>query len=210
MPKNTMERNAEAGTGAGGTGALTLPPGFTAERNPFYSEAIGRRFDMLPPKAGAVRVLLVTWKEIGHDQVRGILGNPRFALKRKAPWIYEATLLSRDMEQTIGPNVGTGKTFRWVDIGTRLFGVPCENPTDMVSIAVASPLPEDEVKRKLKSFGVTLSEAQAPEGDEGDWVNPDEGLLTGTIPGGKLYDLVLWEKATAIEMRGVEKVGRTN
>ncbi len=206
---NTTNANVEGG-GTGGTG-IALPPGFSTERSPFYSEALVRRFDTLQPKAGAVRVLLVTWKEAGADQVRAALGNPRFALKRKAPWIYEATLLPKDMEATVAQLVGTGKLFRWADLGTRLFGVPVEAPEDLASVAVASPLPEEDVKRKLKTFGMTFASAQRPDGeDEEEWVDPNEGLVVGTIPGAKLYDLVLWEKATAIEVRGVEKAGRTD
>jgi len=201
MPTNTQNTNN------GGT-TLALPPGFSTERNPFYAEALTRRFDTLQPRSGAVRVLLVAWKEAANEAVRELLGSPRFALKRKAPWVFEATLLPQDMEGKIAENVGTGKLFRWVDLGTRLFGVAVEGPEDLATIAVSTGLPEDEATRKLKSFGFTPTPGAMPADEDPDeWVNPDEGLIVGTIPGAKIYDLVLWEKATAIEVRGIEKAG---
>ncbi len=194
-----------AGGAKGGDAALALPEGFSTAKNKFYADSVAPRFDTLPPDA-LVRVLLVAAKDTGPEKVKAILGNPRFQLRAKALGIYEANVKADDMERAIGPHVGADKTFRWVDLGTRFFGLPVESATDLATVAVSYDGPSADAKKKLKSLGLTLTEPKPPEGAEaGEWVNPDAGLLVGTISGAELYDLVLTPKATSIEVRSVEK-----
>lgn len=214
MAKKTDKKTTDAGATASGGGAtMTLPEGFSFEKSPFYAEAVARRFDTLPAgaggPAGTVRLLLVAAKETTDEQVRGLLGNPRFGLRKKAPGIWQADLGARDMEARVAPVVGAGKMFRYVDVGSRLFGATVENETDTATVAVAFEGEEAEAKKKLRSLGLALGPAAAAPADanpeEGEWTDPDEGLITGTIPGGKLSDLVLCPKATAIDVRAVAK-----
>src|SRR5687768_10362537 len=94
---------------AGGT-ALALPEGYTTGKNKFYAEGVARRFDMMPPEgmngAGAVKLLLVANQGVTTEQVRELLGSPRFQLKMMAPGIFTAWAKPKDMDTTIGPNVG--------------------------------------------------------------------------------------------------------
>ena len=132
-----MATNKKQTAGAGGgTAALALPEGFSTGRNKFYAEGVARRFDMLPPEGFAgggagVRVLLVANKGVTHEQVMELLGgHVRYQLRMEAPGIYEATLRPRDMENVVAPNVGSDKTFRWVDLGNRFFGLTVGNAAD--------------------------------------------------------------------------------
>lgn len=198
---------AAAAKSTGGTATLTIPEGFSTEKSKFYADAVTRRFDTLPPKGGVVRILLATVKDASVEQVRTLLGNPRYALKLKAPGVYEATVMPRDMELVVAPNVGADKTFRWVDLANRFFGMPVEDPNAMVTVAVSYEGNMADAKKKMKSLGMTVNEPTAPPDanqEEGEWVNPDEDLVMGTMSASKLYDLALMPKAVSIEIRGVE------
>lgn len=198
-----------AGTGAGTATALAMPEGYTTGKNKFYADEVARRFDMLPPKGGVVRILLLASKDANDEQVRTLLGNPRYTLKMRAPGVYEATVMPRDMELTVGPNVGAEKTFRWVDLAHRFYGIPVGNTGDTATLSVMWDGPMTEGTKKLKSLGMNVTEPpKAPEGTgPGEWVDPDEGHVVGTMPAAKLYDLVLQPKALAIEVRSVTTAG---
>ncbi len=207
--EKTEKTTKSAGTG-GATATMTLPEGFTTGKSMYYAEMVARRFDTLPAGGGVVRLLLVATKDASMEQVRTLLGNPRFGLKMKAPGIWEATVMLKDMEMVVAPNVGADKTFRWVDVANRFFGLPVANPTDMVTVAVAYDGAMMDAKKKLGSLGMKMMEATPPADvnmEEGEWVNPDEGLMVGTMPAAKLYDLALSTKAVSVEVRGVEKQG---
>src|SRR5687767_2651654 len=111
MAANKMGTTGGAGE-AGGT-ALALPEGYTTGKNKFYAEGVARRFDTMPPDGmnggGAVKLLLVANQTTTPEQVRELLGSPRFQLKMMAPGIYTAWVKTKDMDGTIGPNVGMDK-----------------------------------------------------------------------------------------------------
>lgn len=212
-----MKKMTTAGKGAGNA-VMAPPPGFSTTKNRFYADGVARRFDSLPPAGlnggGAVRVLLVANKGTGHEQVQGLLGNPRIQLRTMAPGVYTALLTPKDMETSVAPEVGSDKTFRWVDLAHRLFGASARNADDMVTVAVAAEGSMADAKKKLKSLGMTFTGTTPEEMSEEDveWeggpADADEGLLVGTLPASKLYDLALWTKAASIEIRSVEAAGR--
>jgi hypothetical protein len=200
------------GAGEAGGTALAIPEGFTTGKNKFYAEGVARRFDTMPPEGmnggGAVKLLLVANQGTTEETVRGLLGSPRFQLRMMAPGIFTAWVKAKDMDTTIGPNVGMDKMFRFVDLGHRMLGTAVTGANDTATVAVAYEGSMGDAKKKLKSLGMTIAEAKMPAGElPEEWVNPDEGLVVGTMTGGKLYDLALHTKATSIEIRDVATPG---
>jgi hypothetical protein len=209
MNMATMKKTTTGG-GDGAT-ALALPEGYTTGKSKFYAEAVALRFATLPPAIPgrptqpSVRLLLVANKETTDEQVRGLLNNPRMGLAKRAPGIWQAFLQMKDMDNLIGPNTGSGKLFRWIDVASRFYGLNVNAPTDAVRVVIGYE-GEDvaDARKKLKQLGVSLETIVGPNLEtDGEWLNPDIGLLIGTTTGDKLYDLTLWTKASAIEVRGV-------
>lgn len=193
-----------AGEG-GGTAVLALPEGYTTGKNKFYAEGVARRFAMLPatggPRGATVRLLLVVNPGTTDEQVTGLLGNPRYRLENKAPGIWAASLEDRDMDGTVNPNTGADKMFRWVDLAHRFYGIRAAKGTT-ATVALDVEGEAADAKRKLKQLGFTMAaQPEANPEEDGEWVNPDAGLMLGTIAAEKLYDLALWTRATSIEVR---------
>jgi hypothetical protein len=189
--------------GAGGA-MLTAPEGYSPSAGKYYAESVSRKFDTLLPTASVVRLLLLTKKGTADEEVRALIQNPRMSLKRKAPGVYEATVMSKDMDALIAPNTGEGKMFRWVDLAHRCYGVPVAGETDETRVAVAYDGKPSDARKRLTALGVTLEDRKAPEGadeSEGEWVDPDAGLYTGTLPGGKIADLILERRVLSLETR---------
>jgi hypothetical protein len=197
-----MAKNENKAGGA--NAALVLPEGFTTEGRQYYAPSVQRHLNGMLPYEGRVRLLLVTTRETTPAQVQALLANPRYRLQQKAPGVWEATVTPEDMDPVIAPNAG--KMFRWIDLANRLYGTPVAEATDVATVAVAYDGTADEARKKLKQLGFTLAPATKPEGEsDEDWVDPDEGLLVGTIPGGKIADLALATRITSIEVRAVRK-----
>lgn len=187
----------------GGAAVLTAPEGTSASAAKHYAKGVAQRFDALPPQ-GAVRLLLVARKGVDDAEVRAALSNPRMGLKKKAPSVFEALLTLADMEAKVGALVGEGKMFRWVDLAHRCYGAPAASEAEVVKVAVAYDGTPADAKKKLTSLGVTVEERAAPPEAadvEGGWVDEDEGLVTGTIAGAKVVDLVMTSKVLSIEVR---------
>lgn len=191
-------------SGGGGAAMLTMPEGYDPAAAKHYAEGVAARFDTLLPTAGVVRLLLVTRKGAEDADVRAAVPNPRMGLKKKAPGVFEALAMPKDMDAVIAPNVGDGKLFRWVDLAHRCYGAPVHDAAADVPVAIAYEGTPAEAKKKLASLGMTVVERTPPPDAaemDGGWVDPDEGYVTGTIPGGKIADLVLNQKVLAIEIR---------
>jgi len=141
------------------------------------------------------------------DEVREVFRSPRFALKMKAPGVFEATVKSDDMERVVAPAVGSGRTFRWVDLASRFYGLAARDPAEQATVAVSYEGTPEEAKKRLKALGMRIVVPKPPEGAdaEEDWVDPDAGLIVGTIAASKLSDLVLLKEAASVHVRAIER-----
>ena len=172
---------------------MAVPEGYVTGKHKNYAEAVAEKFATLPPGGkGAVRLLLSAARETSPDAVRELLGNPRMQLEMKAPGMWAASARMDDMDEKIGPNVGQGKMFRYVDLAHRLYGAAVAGDGDVATVGVSWDGKASEGAKKLHLLGLTIDEKAG-----------EEGTFVGSIKGNQIADLVANAKVLAVEVRSV-------
>ncbi len=107
--------------------ATFVPKGFTEGRHKMVSEALGQRIDRLGREVAPQRVLAVAAAAADSDDLeRFFAQHMTWRAWRKAPGIYEITVLPDDLrELTSRPEM-----FRKLDLGGRLYGALVGDPND--------------------------------------------------------------------------------